>query len=100
MKWLLFDFGEREASVRSSREELLVANLAFNATHQKLVFEVSKNFALTRRMKPTDLPTAREWAAESGLSVPCTNSKREKSLWLVARPFAYQTLPRWLLFCN
>jgi outer membrane protein len=44
LKWLLFDFGEREASVRSAREELLVANLAFNATHQKLVFEVSKNF--------------------------------------------------------
>jgi len=44
VKWLLFDFGERDASVRSSREELLVANLAFNATHQKLVFEVSKNF--------------------------------------------------------
>jgi outer membrane protein TolC len=44
VKWLLFDFGEREASVRSSREGLLVANLAFNATHQKLVFEVSKNF--------------------------------------------------------
>src|SRR5258708_21816081 len=44
VKWLLFDFGERDASVRSSREDLLVANLAFNATHQKLVFEVSKNF--------------------------------------------------------
>jgi outer membrane protein len=44
LKWLLFDFGEREAIVRSAREELLVANLAFNATHQKLVFEVSKNF--------------------------------------------------------
>ncbi len=44
VKWLLFDFGERDASVQSSREELLVANLAFNATHQKLVFEVSKNF--------------------------------------------------------
>jgi outer membrane protein len=44
LKWLLFDFGEREASVRSAREELLIANLAFNATHQKLVFEVSKNF--------------------------------------------------------
>ncbi|MGA8657936.1 MAG: TolC family protein [Chthoniobacterales bacterium] len=44
LKWLLFDFGEREASIRSAREELLIANLAFNATHQKLVFEVSKNF--------------------------------------------------------
>jgi outer membrane protein len=44
VQWLLFDFGERAASVRSAREELLVANLAFNATHQKLVFEVSRNF--------------------------------------------------------
>jgi outer membrane protein TolC len=44
VKWLLFDFGERAASVRSAREDLLVTNLAFNATHQKLVFEVSKNF--------------------------------------------------------
>jgi outer membrane protein len=44
LKWLLFDFGERDASVRSAREELLIANLAFNATHQKLAFAVSKNF--------------------------------------------------------
>ena len=44
VQWLLFDFGERAASIRSAREELLVANLAFNATHQKLVFEVSRNF--------------------------------------------------------
>ena len=44
LQWLLFDFGERAASVRSAREELLIANVAFNATHQKLVFEVSRNF--------------------------------------------------------
>jgi outer membrane protein len=44
LKWLLFDFGERAASVRAAREELLIANLAFNATHQKLVFEVSRNY--------------------------------------------------------
>ena len=44
LKWLLFDFGERAAAVRSAREELLIANVAFNATHQKLVFEVSRNF--------------------------------------------------------
>ncbi|MBV8212070.1 MAG: TolC family protein [Verrucomicrobia bacterium] len=44
LKWLLFDFGERAAAVRVAREELLVANLGFNATHQKLVFEVSKNY--------------------------------------------------------
>jgi outer membrane protein TolC len=44
LQWLLFDFGERAASVRSAREDLLIANVAFNATHQKLVFEVSRNF--------------------------------------------------------
>jgi outer membrane protein TolC len=44
VKWLLFDFGERAAAVRSAREELLIANVAFNATHQKLVFEVSRNY--------------------------------------------------------
>ena len=44
LQWLLFDFGERAAAVKSAREELLIANIAFNATHQKLVFEVSRNF--------------------------------------------------------
>jgi outer membrane protein len=44
LQWLLFDFGERAAAVRSAREELLIANVAFNATHQKLVFEVSRNY--------------------------------------------------------
>ena len=44
MKWLLFDFGEREASVSAAREGLLIANVAFNATHQRVVQEVSQNF--------------------------------------------------------
>jgi outer membrane protein TolC len=44
LKWLLFDFGQRAAAVKSAREELLIANVAFNATHQKLVFEVSRSF--------------------------------------------------------
>jgi outer membrane protein len=44
VQWLLFDFGERAAAVKSAREDLLIANVAFNATHQKLVFEVSRNF--------------------------------------------------------
>jgi outer membrane protein len=44
MKWLLFDFGERDAAVSAAREGLLIANVAFNATHQRVVFEVSQNF--------------------------------------------------------
>src|SRR6516225_9138813 len=44
MKWLLFDFGERDATVSAAREGLLIANVAFNATHQRVVSEVSQNF--------------------------------------------------------
>jgi outer membrane protein len=44
MKWLLFDFGKRDAGVSAAREGLLIANVSFNATHQKVVFEVSQNF--------------------------------------------------------
>jgi outer membrane protein len=44
MKWLLFDFGQREATVGVAREALLTANVAFNATHQRLVLEVSQGF--------------------------------------------------------
>ncbi len=44
MKWLLFDFGQREATVSAAREGLLIANVAFNATHQRVVSEVSQSF--------------------------------------------------------
>jgi outer membrane protein len=44
MKWLLFDFGQRDATVSAARENLLMANVAFNATHQRLVLEVSQAF--------------------------------------------------------
>jgi outer membrane protein TolC len=44
MKWLLFDFGQREATISAAREGLLIANVAFNATHQRVVFDVSQSF--------------------------------------------------------
>ena len=44
MKWLLFDFGERRAIVDGAKERLMMANVGFNATHQKIVFEVTQNF--------------------------------------------------------
>jgi len=43
-KWLLLDFGERTAGVRAARERLMMANVSFNATHQKIVFEVTDRF--------------------------------------------------------
>lgn len=43
-KWLLLDFGERSAVVASARERLMIANVGFNATHQKIVFQVTEHF--------------------------------------------------------
>src|SRR6266404_5125337 len=43
-KWLLLDFGERSAVVASAREQLMMANVGFNATHQKIVFQVTDRF--------------------------------------------------------
>jgi len=43
-KWLLLDFGERSAVVATAREQLMMANVGFNATHQKIVFQVTDRF--------------------------------------------------------
>lgn len=44
LSWLLFDFGGRSAAVAEARQKLMMANVNFNATHQKIVFAVTENF--------------------------------------------------------
>jgi outer membrane protein TolC len=62
MKWLLFDFGERKAATTMAREQLMMANVGFNAVHQQLVFVVTQSYYQlnTARQKMT--------VAESSLS--------------------------------
>ena len=43
-KWLLIDFGERSATRAAAREKLMMANVGFNGTHQKIVFDVTDRF--------------------------------------------------------
>src|SRR5215510_7131804 len=43
-KWLLIDFGERSAIRSAAREKLMMANVGFNGTHQKIVFDVTDHF--------------------------------------------------------
>src|SRR5215468_830360 len=43
-KWLLIDFGERNAIRAAAREKLMMANVGFNGTHQKIVFDVTYRF--------------------------------------------------------
>jgi len=44
LSWLLFDFGGRKAAVAEARQKLMLANVNFNATHQKIVFAVTESF--------------------------------------------------------
>ena len=44
LKWLLYDFGGKRASVEATRELLAAANFGFNATHQKVVFDVTRAY--------------------------------------------------------
>jgi outer membrane protein TolC len=44
LKWLLFDFGGRKATTAAAMEKLMMANVGFNAVHQKIVFEVTQRF--------------------------------------------------------
>lgn len=66
VKWLLFDFGGRRASMATAKEQLMMANVAFNATHQRIVFAVTKSFY--------DFNTARQkvGVAESSLQAATT----------------------------
>src|SRR5436853_580730 len=43
-KWLLLDFGERKATRAAAREQLMMASVGFNGTHQKIVFDVTDRF--------------------------------------------------------
>jgi outer membrane protein len=44
LKWLLFDFGRRDAQVQAARADSFVANVAFTGAHQKLIFDVSQAY--------------------------------------------------------
>ena len=44
IKWLLFDFGRRTALLSAARSDSFVANVAFTAAHEKLVYTVTKAY--------------------------------------------------------
>ncbi len=44
LKWLLFDFGRRDAQLQAARADSFVANVAFTGAHQKLIFDVSQAY--------------------------------------------------------
>jgi len=44
LKWLLFDFGGKEATLDAAQQALAGANFGFNATHQRIVFDVTRTY--------------------------------------------------------
>ena len=44
VKWLLFDFGGRAATVEAANKLSVAANVGFNGTHQKLIWDVAREF--------------------------------------------------------
>jgi outer membrane protein TolC len=44
LEWLLLDFGRRRALVDAAQALAMEANVGFNAKHQQIVFEVTRNF--------------------------------------------------------
>jgi outer membrane protein TolC len=44
LQWLLFDFGERAAINNAADQASVISNIAFDAAHQQVVYEVSLTF--------------------------------------------------------
>jgi outer membrane protein len=44
LEWLLLDFGRRRAAVDAAQALAMAANVGFNAKHQQIVFDVTRNF--------------------------------------------------------
>ncbi len=44
LKWLLFDFGRREAVMRAAREDQVAANVIFTGAHQKIIYQITIAF--------------------------------------------------------
>jgi outer membrane protein len=94
-KWLLLDFGERSAVVAASREQLMMANVGFNATHQKIVFQVTDRFYQlgTARQKVLVSQTALEAAqtVEQAVQARIDNGLATKPELLQAQQQTAQT---------
>jgi outer membrane protein TolC len=44
LQWLLFDFGQRQALAAAAKHAAIAANVLFNGSHQKLIFDVSQAY--------------------------------------------------------
>jgi outer membrane protein len=69
LKWLLFDFGRRDAQLQVARADSFVANVTFTGAHQKLIFDVSQAYFALGAAR------GRLHAAQSALSTALTTQE-------------------------
>lgn len=79
LKWLLFDFGRRDANLAAARADSFVANAGFTAVHHKLVLDVSQAYfalgAARGRLRAAQKSLATAQTVETA-----TSAKRERGL--------------------
>jgi outer membrane protein len=79
LKWLLFDFGRRDANLEAARADSFVANAGFTAVHHKVVLDVSQTYfalgAARGRLRAAQKALATAQTVESA-----TSAKRDRGL--------------------
>lgn len=79
LKWLLFDFGRREATLTAARADSFVANAGFTVVHHKLVLAVSQSYFALGAARGR-LRAAQKALATAQTVDGATQAKRERGL--------------------
>jgi outer membrane protein len=79
LKWLLFDFGRRDANLEAARADSFVANAGFTAIHQEIVLDVSQTYFALGAARGR-LRAARKALATAQTVEEATSAKRERGL--------------------
>jgi outer membrane protein len=79
LKWLLFDFGRRDANLEAARAASFTANAGFTAVHQKIVLEVSQTYYALGAARGRSR-AARKALATAQTVEAATQAKRDRGL--------------------
>lgn len=92
LQWLVFDFGQRQALAAAAKHAAIAANILFNGTHQKLIFDVSqayyiygaaiqrRGFAETALRNAEAVRTAVEARAAQGLDTSVATAQARQAV--------------------
>ena len=76
LDWLLFDFGERAATVEAAKQLAVISDIAFTAAHQQIIYDVSLAF-YTNAAAQARLKTAAQ-ALKNAQAVEAAATERAK----------------------